>query len=287
MTPFFRTLVFPLLMMPELAFSQATEAPEPTSTTIIATVDETPLTLGEVIALRQALPQEYQDLPDEVLMETLLQELSDQQLLANAAIAGGLLQRTNVQLALKNFRRKVLAEAFLADALAKRVDEAAIEAAYKEKYTDQPPVLEVRAAHILLQNEDLARELKKRLADGADFAALAAEHGTDSTAPLGGDLGWFAREMVLPAFAEAVFAMEPGSIADPVQTALGWHLIRLDAVRDRPVPPIEMVREAIRKELQTEARRALLDEARATGQIVRPEVGVPDAAVRLDNLIER
>ena len=86
--------------LPCWALAQATDpddnpdpggaAPQVTHSVVVATVDETPITLGELIVLRQSLPQQYQDLPDEVLAEALVRRIIDQQLLANAAVASGL-----------------------------------------------------------------------------------------------------------------------------------------------------------------------------------------------------
>jgi parvulin-like peptidyl-prolyl isomerase len=86
---------------------------------------------------------------------------------------------------------------------------------------------QVHAAHILVDTQDLARELWDQLQDGADFAALASEHSIDeATAPNGGDLGWFTRgEMVAP-FADTAFTLEPGQTSEPVETEFGWHIIR-------------------------------------------------------------
>ncbi len=108
---------------------------------------------------------------------------------------------------------------------------------------------QVHAAHILVETRDLAQELHDRLTqEGADFAQIAREQSTDEgTAANGGDLGWFAREEMVPPFAEAAFALPPGEISEPVETEFGWHLIRvLEHAPDRPLTDeqIEAVRQA-------------------------------------------
>jgi parvulin-like peptidyl-prolyl isomerase len=86
---------------------------------------------------------------------------------------------------------------------------------------------QVHAAHILVETQDLAQELASQLADGADFAELAAANSIDEgTAPNGGDLGWFTRDEMVAPFAEAAFALEPGETSEPVQSEFGWHIIR-------------------------------------------------------------
>lgn len=87
---------------------------------------------------------------------------------------------------------------------------------------------QVRASHILVGTEDLARELYERATGGADFAQLARTNSTDtSTAPTGGDLGWFTYDQMVEPFSEAAFSLEPGSISEPVQTQFGWHIIQV------------------------------------------------------------
>ncbi|MEM1299558.1 MAG: peptidylprolyl isomerase [Pseudomonadota bacterium] len=263
----------------------AAEAVDVDASTVVVTVDDTEITLGEIIAVRQSLPEQYQQLPDEVLMTALVQQLSDQQMLANAAEKGGLRSSITVQLALRNQERAVLADAYMADELVKRVDEAAVQAAYDAQFGSAEPVQEVRAAHILVEDEAAAKDLKAKIDEGADFAALAAEHGTDGTASRGGDLGWFSHEQMVPEFADAAFALETGAVSDPVQSPFGWHLIKLEEKRDQPVPPIDAVRDQLVGQLTEEAQRVLVEELRGSATIAKPEAKIPDAAVRNDALI--
>ena len=214
-------------------------------TSSLAEVDGVTLTLGELIAIRRELPEQYQSLPDEVLFNGLVEQLIDQMLLARAAKAAGLGQRPSIAMSLLNQERAVLAEAYLRDSISKRVTQVEVEAAYKTNYIDADPVQEVRAGHILVETEEKALELKAQLDAGADFATLATENGTDGTATQGGDLGWFAHSEMVPEFADAAFAMEPGAVSDPIQTSFGWHLIRMDEKRDRELPALDAVREIL------------------------------------------
>lgn len=278
---------------PALAQSTTSETTEPavaaaalTSDTVLVVVDGTVITLGEVIAVRQSLPEQYQQLPDEVLMAALVQQMSDQQLLANAASAAGLKASTTVKLALRNQERAVLADAYMAKALLERVDEQAIQTAYDERYANAGGAQEVRAAHILVETEAEANDLKAQMDAGADFAALAAEHGTDGTASRGGDLGWFVKEQMVPEFADAAFGMEPGAVSAPVKSPFGWHLIKLNEKRDQQIPPLAEVLDEIVGELTESAQRAIVEDLRASGTVdSKPLSDVPDSAVREDGLI--
>jgi peptidyl-prolyl cis-trans isomerase C len=143
----------------------------------------------------------------------------------------------------------------------------------------------MRAAHILVDKVETAKEIKAKLDGGADFAALAAEHGTDGTASRGGELGWFVHEQMVPEFADAAFAMEPGTVSDPVQSPFGWHLIKLEERRERPAPPLDEVRDQILEELARQAQTEVLGQLREDAEIERGTGAVPPSAIRNDALI--
>lgn len=98
---------------------------------------------------------------------------------------------------------------------------------------------ERKAQHILLNfgaDKDAAKKKADDLATqargGADFAKLAAANSDDSGSKTqGGDLGWVRKGMMAPKFEEALFGMEAGAIAGPIETEFGWHVIRLDEVK--------------------------------------------------------
>ncbi len=261
-------------------------APSYTIDSALAVVDGVTLTLGELIAIRRELPDQYQALPDEVLFDGLVEQMIDEMLLARAARAAGLERRPAIVLSLLNQQRTTLADAYLRQAVAARVTQEAVEARYRERYLDAEPTPEVRAGHILVETEETAIELKAQLDAGADFALLAAEHGTDGTVTQGGDLGWFAHSDMVPEFADAAFAMEPGTISAPVRTAFGWHLIRLDERRDREPPAIDEVREELMGELIQQAQVAVVAELRMQSAIVMPEPPLPPRSIREDAMLE-
>ncbi len=95
---------------------------------------------------------------------------------------------------------------------------------------------QVRASHILVATQDLALSLRTQLNDSnVSFEQLAIANSTDtSTAPNGGDLGWFTRGTMVAPFEEAAFSVPPGQISEPVQTEFGWHIIKVyEHVDDR------------------------------------------------------
>jgi parvulin-like peptidyl-prolyl isomerase len=88
---------------------------------------------------------------------------------------------------------------------------------------------QVHARHILVGTEELANKLEEELkADPSKFEELAKENSIDtSTAPNGGDLGWFTQGVMVEPFEKVAFSLEPGQISEPVQTQFGWHIIEV------------------------------------------------------------
>src|SRR5699024_5722532 len=82
-----------------------------------------------------------------------------------------------------------------------------------KKYYDHMKT-EIKARHILVEDEETAKEVKKKLDDGKDFAELAKEYSTDNSAENGGDLGYFSAGQMLPEFEDAAYALDVDGISD-------------------------------------------------------------------------
>jgi len=120
---------------------------------------------------------------------------------------------------------------------------------------------EVLASHILVSDEDLAIDLRERIAAGEDFAELAAEYSEDGgSAAQGGDLGWFGRGRMVSQFEEEAFALGVGEIGDPIRSPFGWHIVW---VRDRVeagTPSFSEVKETVRADYMADEAARLLAE---------------------------
>lgn len=86
---------------------------------------------------------------------------------------------------------------------------------------------EIKARHILVEDEDTAKEVEKKLKDGEDFADLAKEYSTDSSAENGGDLGFFTVGQMVPEFEKAAYALDKKEVSDPVKSQFGYHIIEV------------------------------------------------------------
>ncbi|MCA3445809.1 MAG: peptidylprolyl isomerase [Rhodobacter sp.] len=254
-----------------------------TAQTVVATVNGADITLGQVVALRETLPQEYQALADDVLFNGILEQLIQQTALAQSQ-EDKLTARDEVMIA--NQRRTYVSGAALQAVVATAVTDATIQAAYDAKYKGAAPVTEYRASHILVETEEQAKDLKAQLDGGADFAGLAKANSTDGSAAGGGDLGWFGPGMMVKPFEDAVISLQPGQVSAPVQTQFGWHLIRLAETRDAAAPPLADVRADISAELQRQAIEAHVAAITGAATITRVE-GIDPGVVRSETLFDK
>ena len=279
------TGVRPLLalsMALSVAWAMPGHAEGETAQTVVASVNGADITLGQVVALRETLPEEYQALADDVLFKGILEQLIQQTALAQAQ-EDKLTARDEVMIA--NQRRTYISGAALQAVVAEAVTDATIQAAYDAKYKGSAPLIEYHASHILVATEEQAKDLKAQLDGGADFAALATANSTDGSAAGGGDLGWFGPGMMVKPFEDAVIALQPGQISAPVQTQFGWHLILLSETRDAAAPPLADVSAELSAELQRQAIEAYVKATTDAATVTRVE-GIDPTVVRSQTLFD-
>ena len=250
--------------------------------TVVATVNGSDITLGQVVALRETLPQEYQSLADDVLFKGILEQLIQQTALSQSQ-EDKLTARDEVMIS--NQRRTYISGAALQAVVAEAVTDATIQAAYDAKYKGSAPLIEYHASHILVATEEQAKDLKVQLDGGADFAGLAKANSTDGSAAGGGDLGWFGPGMMVKPFEDAVIALQPGQISAPVQTQFGWHLILLAETRNAAAPPLADVSADLSAELQRQAIEAHVTAITEAATVTRVE-GIDPTVVRSQTLFD-
>ena len=146
---------------------------------------------------------------------------------------------------------------------------------------------QVRASHILLKTagkkeEEVkakAEQILKELKAGADFAALAKKYSEDeASAKLGGDVDYFSKGKMDPAFDEAAFKLEPGELSDVVKSQYGFHIIKLTDKKPATTRTLDEVRPQIVDQLscgarEREGRRPGRDDGEGDFQGERPRQG--------------
>jgi len=154
-----------------------------------------------------------------------------------------------------------------------KMDDAAVQKYYEAHKNEYE---EVKARHILVRFKDSrvplregqkelsdpealakAQELKKKLDAGADFAALAKTESDDTgTGAQGGDLGQFARGAMVPEFDTAAFVQPIGKVGDPVRSAFGYHIIKVEERKSKGLPEMK---DQIEKQLRPDLAKQEVD----------------------------
>lgn len=246
-----------------------------TADTVVAELNGEPITFGEVAAFQQTIPNAA-GMETSQILPRLIEFYVDQQLIKQAAAGRGLENDPQVIEQLERLKDQMIQQAYLRDEIADRVTDDKIRATYDERVKDMEQETEIRARHILVKTQDEAEAIRREIADGAKFEDVAREKSTGPSGPQGGDLGYFVAGTMVPEFSEAAFAMEPGDVSDPVQTDFGWHVIKVEDRRMKPLPTYEELLPQIRDELSNEAVDLIMTELRGRATItIAPTAAAP------------
>jgi peptidyl-prolyl cis-trans isomerase C len=168
------------------------------------------------------------------------------------------------------FRDKLLLDEHLEREVKKAVTPEAMRKLYDDTVKSLKPEPEVRARHILVETEDEAKKALARLKGGEDFGKVAAEMSKDPGSKSdGGDLGFFTKERMVQPFAEAAFKLDAGQLSEPVKTQFGWHVIKVEEKRMRPIPPYDEMKEQVEQYLTRKTQQELVLSLREKAKIER------------------
>jgi peptidyl-prolyl cis-trans isomerase C len=202
----------------------------------------------------------------------LVSYLSDMMLVAKAAEEKKMAEDADFKRRLSYLRNKLLMETMLQAESKSAVTDAAMHKVYDDATKQMAGEKEVRARHILVETEDEAKAVVAELKKGTDFGELARLKSKDpGGAAEGGDLGYFTKDQMVPEFSEAAYKLDKGQLSDPIKTQFGWHVIRVEDKRDRPVPPFEQVKDQIETYVVRKAQAEMIAKLRQGAKIERLE----------------
>jgi peptidyl-prolyl cis-trans isomerase C len=255
-----------LLALPVLAQTSApAPAPAPAAADpLLATVNGQGIHLSDVQAAGANLPAQLQQLPPQQLLPLLVNQLIDRKALLVAAQAEDLQKNPAVAKAMQDAADEKLENAYVQQQVAPQVSDAAVQAVYKADYAGKPGPTEVDARHILVKTQAQAEQIITQLNHGANFAKLAEKDSIDPGAANGGELGWFTQDQMVPAFANAAFALKVGQYTKtPVQSQFGWHVILCEGRRISPPQSFDQVKSQISQQIADAAIKSTLAAARS------------------------
>lgn len=243
----------------------ASQAPEPNE--VIAKVNGDPITYADVALADETMGASLQGVPEQMRFQYLLSALIDRKVVAEAAKKKHVDDDPAAKRRVAFAQEKALRDFYWLKLMQERISEKAIEAYYKKNIADAPAEKEAHAEHILVSSKEDAQKVEAELKSGKDFKAVAKEFSTGPSAQNGGDLGWFKKGDVVPAFGDAVFKMKPGEVSDPVKTQFGWHVIKLLETRDVKKPTLKEAREDVIRGLAQEEGQKLMKKLREDADI--------------------
>lgn len=209
---------------------------------------------------------------DDPSYQRVLDELIDQRLLALEARRLGLRETPQARRRIAMAEERILGNVLLESTIADAVTDERIQRVFEEQSELSRPAREIRARHILVSTAEEAREIRRLLDAGADFAELAVRYSLDTATRLeGGDLGFFTRQGVLPAFAEVAFNTPVGQVSEPFESASGWHLLKVENMRTAEGRTLDEMRPGIVRFLTFQEIETLLTRLQEEADIRRRE----------------
>lgn len=243
---------------------------------VLATVNGEALTEKDYqhyLQLRQARQEPIADKDKE--RKVVLEEMIDRVLLTQRAAEQKLENDPEVYYLLKRLRENVLVQAAIRNMLKENpVSDDEIKTRF-EKEAANTHKTEYMVRHILVKNEDEAKEIIKQLKAKANFNALAKQKSIDvQSGKNGGQIGWVNQGMVVPEFFEGVTHLEKGTTsAEPVKSDFGWHVIKVEDTRPATIPTFEQfmadkqTKANFYRKLQDEKIEKMVKDLRAGGKI--------------------
>jgi peptidyl-prolyl cis-trans isomerase C len=240
----------------------------------VARVNGSDITEAELAFAEAEVGAEIAGLPVESRRRVLVEYLVEAHLFAEAANKNQLGTGKDFDDRLAYYKLRALRDTFYEKKIREAVTEAQAKAAYEEQIAKLTPEPEVRARHILVKTEQEAKDLVKQLKGGADFTELAKKSSDGPSAQTGGDLGYFSRGQMVKPFEDAAFALQKGQVSEPVQTEFGWHVIKVEDKRNRPLPSFEEVKDQLLASLIQNKLKTVVQDLRGTAkvEIVDPEL---------------
>lgn len=234
----------------------------------LAIVNGKPVPSSRVNALKQQVEASGRPVTPEVLAQ-IKEELIAREIFMQEARKQGLDATEDYKTQLEMARQTILIRQLFANfQKTNPVTDAAVKAEY-DKFVAANGGKEFRASHILVEKEDEAKSLIADIKKGAKFEDLAKKASKDpGSGANGGDLDWAAAGSYVPEFSAAMVKLDKGQMTDtPVKSQFGFHIIRVDDVREAQLPKLEEVKPQITQQLQQQKLATFQDNLRSKAKV--------------------
>jgi peptidyl-prolyl cis-trans isomerase C len=234
----------------------------------LAIVNGKPVPSSRVEALKQQVERSGRPVTPEILAQ-IKEELIAREIFMQEARKRGLETSEDYKAQIELARQSLLIRELFASFQKKNpVTDAEIKSEY-DKFVAANGGKEYRARHILVEKEDEAKSLIADIKKGAKFEDLAKKASKDpGSGANGGDLDWANAASYVPEFSNAMIKLEKGQMTDaPVKSQFGFHIIRVDDVREAQLPKLEEVKPQITQQLTQSKLAKFQDDLRAKAKV--------------------
>ncbi|CCD37432.1 Peptidyl-prolyl cis-trans isomerase [Candidatus Paraburkholderia kirkii UZHbot1] len=235
----------------------------------VAVVNGTPIPTSRADALvKQLVAQGQQDSLQ--LQQAVREELINREILMQEAAREDIPSSPDVKAQIAVAQQTVVLRALIENFVKKNTPtDAEIKARYDQLVKQNGSGTELHLHHILVDNEQQAKDLIAKIKGGASFEDLTKQYSKDpGSGKNGGDLDWSSPSAYVPEFGAAAGKLKKGEVTpEPVKTQFGWHIIRLDDSREIVPPPLEQVKTQIAQQIQQEKLQAFEESLRSKAVI--------------------
>jgi peptidyl-prolyl cis-trans isomerase C len=245
---------------------------------VLAEVNSGSITTGDFDRELKNLPEYLKAMADtpqgrkEMLDTMVIRELILQQ-----AAKDGLDKGTEIEDKLRDLKKRLIVESFLKKKveIESKVSDEDMKKFYEQNKDKFKSGEQIKASHILVKTEKEAKDILAQLKAGGNFEELAKKNSVDSSSAKGGDLGWFGKGSMVPAFEKAALALKEGQISDVVKSDFGFHIIKMAGKRPAGIRPLEEVKEQIKGAImptkQQEVFQKIKEDLKKTAKITIKE----------------
>jgi peptidyl-prolyl cis-trans isomerase C len=235
---------------------------------VVAKVNGTEIRQSDLNAAEEDIGQNLPPMAPDAKRDYLITYVTDMLVIAKAAEAKKIGDSPDFKRKLDIARNKLLMEGLLTAEAKSAVTDDAMKKVYAEATKQMGEEKEVHARHILVEKEDEAKAILADLKKGGDFVAIAKEKSKDpGSKETGGDLGYFTKDQMVPEFAEVAFKLDKGQLSDPVKTQFGWHVLKVEDKRNRPIPEFDKVKDQIETYVVRKAQADLVTKLRSEAKV--------------------
>ncbi len=227
----------------------STSTPADKDAKVIATVNGKKITSADFDREVKALPEYIRAMADTPQgKKEMIDTLVMRELILQQAAKEGVDKSKDVEEKLAELKSRIIVDTYLKKKVESesKISDEELKKFYEQNMDKFKTGEQIRASHILVKSEPEAQAILEQLKKGGNFEDLAKTKSADSSAAKGGDLGWFGKGNMVPAFEKAAFSLKEGQLSGIVKSDFGYHIIKLTGIRAAGTRPFDEVKDQIK-----------------------------------------